>query len=472
MDELRARRDRAAADADMVELRLDSVGSPDVESGLAGRTRPAIVTCRSRLEGGSFAGSETERRQVLAAAVASDAEYVDLEWSAGFTDLIAQRAGRGIVLSMHDFDGMPDDLDDRVRAMVATGAEIVKVAVRARHLRDCVRLLEMRRRFAAARMVVIGMGEAGLPTRVLAARFQSAWIYAGDGVAPGQAPVWELKTEFGIDRISEITVVFGVVGAPARHSVSPAMHNAGFAELGIDAAYLPLPTTDLEDFFAFARGMHLAGASVTIPFKVDVLAHLDQVDERARRIGAVNTIALRDGRWVGTNTDGDGFLASLGTEPVAGVRATILGTGGAARAVAAALRSSGATVTLAGRDASRARTVAADLGVVGAGRPIPPGSWDLLVNATPVGMVPAIGDTPFAEGRFDGRLVYDLIYNPSQTRFMREAAEAGCRVIGGLVMLVAQARRQAEWWTGRAPSANVLRQAAAWRLETFERNPR
>ncbi len=464
MEELRARRDQAATEAEMVELRLDGVAAPEIGAAISGRICPVILTCRSRLEGGSFAGSESERRALLAAAVASDAEYVDIEWSAGFTDLVARRDGRGIVLSMHDFGGVPDDLDERVRRMLSTGAAVVKVAVLTRALRDCVRLLELRRRFADARMIVIGMGDTGLSTRVMAARYRSEWIYAGAGVAPGQIPIADLKTEFGIDRVTADSAVYGVVGTPARHSVSPAMHNAGFAELGIDATYLPLPASDLDDFMAFARGMSLAGASVTIPFKVDMIGKLDSIDAGARRVGAVNTIAFRDGQWIGTNTDGDGFLAPLAGESLAGARATILGNGGAARAVACALRSRAARVTLSGRDPARARSVAAELGVEAVDGPIPPGSWDLLVNATPVGMTPRADDTPFAGGRFDGRLVYDLIYNPPQTRFMREAGNAGCRVIGGLEMLVAQARRQADWWVGRTPSADVLRRAAVWRL--------
>jgi 3-dehydroquinate dehydratase/shikimate dehydrogenase len=468
--DLVSRRDAAAGDADMVELRLDGLARPEVAGALRGRTCPVVVTCRPEREGGRFRGSEDERHRVLADAIDSDADWVDLEWSAGLTSLIAGRQGRGVVLSMHDFGGIPDDLEGRVGAMLATGAEVVKVAVTPHRLGDCVRLLGLRSTFPGARIIVLGMGEAGLSTRVMAAKFGSPWTYAGDGVAPGQVPIADLRTEFRFDRISESTALYGVVGGPARHSVSPAMHNAGFAALGVDAAYLPFPTSDLEDFVRFARGMGVSGVSVTIPFKVSMMARLDHADDEVRRVGAVNTIAMRDGRWFGTNTDVDGFLEPLVGETLAGARATILGNGGAARAVAIALRSRGADVVLAGRDQSRAGLVAAELGVRSTPRPIAPGSWDLLVNATPVGMVPRIDESPFVDGRFDGRLVYDLVYNPPQTAFMRAGAAAGCRVIGGLDMLVAQARRQAAWWTGRAPDAEVLRRAAEWRLARLPRS--
>ncbi len=466
---IRAERDTAGREADLVELRLDSAERPDVGAAIEGRRTPVMVTCRPRREGGRFAGSEAERREVLTRAIESDAEWVDLEWSAGFEDLVARRKGRGVVLSMHDFTGLPGDLDERVRSMLRCGAEVIKVAVTARRLEDCVRLLAIRSRFPDARMVLLAMGEAGLSSRVLAAKFGSPWTYAGEGIAPGQLPILQLRREFHFDRLSASSVVFGIVGGPARHSVSPAMHNAGFAELGVDAAFLPFPTSDLGDFISFARGLGLSGASVTIPFKVAMLDHLDDADETVRRAGAVNTIAIKSGRWLGTNTDGDGFLQPLSGEELSGCRATILGYGGAARAVAVALLSRGARVCLTGRNARRAHEVATELGA-GAG-PLSPGSWDLLVNATPAGMVPDTGGTPFPEGRFDGRIVYDLVYNPPETRFMREGAAAGCRVIGGLDMLVAQAQRQAAWWTGRTPSAQVLRDAAVWRLARSHRSP-
>ncbi len=467
MADLRVKRDQAAAGADLLELRLDGVDHPDVPGALQGRTRPAIVTCRPVWEGGQYTGPEGDRRALLAAAFDEGAEYVDLEWRAGFDDLIARRRGAGIVLSMHDFDGVPADLESRVRAMLGTGAEVVKIAVMARRLTDCLPLLDLKLRFSGARLILIAMGEAGLPTRVLAARFGSPWTYAGEGAAPGQVDVARLTHEFGVRRLTEQSAVYGIVGRPVHHSLSPAMHNAAFTDLGVDAVYLPLPAGDLAEFFAFARGIGLQGASVTTPFKIDVIGHIDHLDDRAARIGAVNTIVGRDGQWHGTNTDGEGLLSPLAGLALVNVRATVLGTGGAARAAAVALRAAGATVTLAGRDAARARRVAAGIGVGGIARPVPPGSWDLLINATPVGTHPETSATAFPEGTYDGSLAYDLVYNPPVTRFLHDAAAAGCRTIGGLDMLVAQAQGQTAWWLGIRPPDHVLRDAARARLASF-----
>ncbi len=462
--ELRARRDAAARDADIVELRLDTVTDPDVAGALAGRTGPVILTCRASWEGGRFAGAEDERRRLLEAAVASDAEFVDLEWKGGFGDLVRRRAGRGIVLSSHDFDGVPADLEDRARAMAGAGAEVVKIAAAVSRLGACADLLAVSRRFAPGRSVVLGMGEAGIVTRVCAAAFGSAWSYAGAAVAPGQITPARMIREFGFRRIRTETALFGVLGRPVSHSLSPVMHNAGFGALGVDAVYLPLPAADFEDFLAFERAFPLSGVSVTAPYKADAMAIASEHAPLVRETGAANTLTRVGGRFVADNTDVDGFLEPLADVGLRGMRAAILGNGGAARAAARALRDRGATVTIFGRDPERAAASASRVGVSAATRPVPADSWDLLVNATPVGTHPGDAESAFPEAGYGGSLAYDLVYNPPETTFLREARAHGCRTIGGLDMLVAQARLQQQRWLGRAPGADTLRDAALWKL--------
>src|SRR4029453_1554542 len=182
---------------------------------------------------------------------------------------------------------------------------------------------------------------------LLASRLRNRWTYAGDGVAPGQIPAARLLGEFGFRRIHADAALFGVVGKPIAHSLSPVMHNAGFNALGINAVYVPLAASDADDFVTFARDMHMAGASITAPFKVDMLSRGAEGGERAGRVGGVNTLIVRDGRWIGANTDVDGFLTPLiGRMALKGTRATVLGAGGAARAVVVALCSQGASVTV------------------------------------------------------------------------------------------------------------------------------
>jgi 3-dehydroquinate dehydratase/shikimate dehydrogenase len=465
MTALRRHRDAASAEgADLVELRLDLVADPDVAAALAGRRTPVIVTCRAQWEGGGFKGSEEERLAILTAALAQGAEYVDLEFKAGFDKLIRANRGRHIVLSMHDFDGVPGDLPDRVRAMRSSGAEVVKVAVQAQSLFDTLSLLDLRDE--DSRSVFVGMGPCGLPTRLLPAHFGSQWTYAGDAHAPGQVPAERMLKEFRFREITERTALYGIVGYPLGHSISPSMHNAVFRAAGIDAVYVPMPAANADDFLEFAKALHVRGASVTIPYKVDLFKRVDAADQVSTQVGAVNTLKRHQTKWLGRNTDVSGFLAPLrGRVQLRGMRAAVLGAGGAARGVAVALSTSGAEVSVYARNPDRAAEISRLVNRKPTGLALPPAkSWDLIVNATPVGTFPNIEESPMPADAFDGKIAYDLVYNPPETQFLKDAAAAGCEAIGGLDMLVAQAEDQSDWWLGRRPPAGLMREAAMARL--------
>lgn len=463
---LRARRDEAARLADLVELRLDTVRDPDVAGALAGRSTPVIVTCRAAWEGGHFQGSEEERLRLLEQAWQAGAEYVDVEFAAWTARWIEKTRGERLVVSRHDFQGVPRDIADVHRAMAATGAAVVKLAVTARRLADTLPLLALRPP-GPQRQVVLAMGAPGLVTRLLPARFCSAWSYAGDGVAPGQLPADRMRREFRFGEVTAEAALFGLVANPIGHSVSPAMHNAAHRADRRDAIYLPLQAADAGDFLAFAAAIGLYGASVTVPFKVDLLPHC-LPDALAARVGAVNTLVREGGRWLGRNTDVDGLLAPLAARlDLHGLRATVLGAGGAARGAAVALAGAGARVTVCARRPEAAASVAGAAGVGWAPMPPAPGSWDVLVNATSAGMHPNVHETPWPDARLDGRLVYDLVYNPRQTRLLAEAAAAGLATLDGLPMLVAQAERQHELWTGHRPSPGVMLDAAITALDAF-----
>jgi 3-dehydroquinate dehydratase type I len=204
MEELRRARD-AAAFADLIEVRLDLVDRPDALGAIEGRRRPVLVTCRAEWEGGGFRGSEEERERLLSEAQNAGAEFVDVEARAEFVSTITRRRrGRGIVLSLHAFGEPPSDLEDRARAMRSTGAEVVKIVIEAHRLDDMLPLMRLASRSdftdpdGMDGHVLLAMGQAGVPTRVLAARMRNRWTYAGDGVAPGQLPAARLLGEFGI----------------------------------------------------------------------------------------------------------------------------------------------------------------------------------------------------------------------------------------------------------------------------------
>jgi 3-dehydroquinate dehydratase/shikimate dehydrogenase len=459
MAELRARRDRVQ-EADLVELRLDGVRDLDVAGALAGRTLPVIVTCRPAWEGGRFDGGEGERRAILTAAARLGAEYVDVEWKAG-ADLVAACSASRCILSHHDFDGVPSDLSDRVRAMRAMDAEVVKVAVMARSLRDCVRL-----KHALAgdtNHVALAMGTAGLLTRLWPAWIGSLWTYGGTA-APGQIPVRDLIHRYRARTSTMATRAFGVAGRPILHSASPAMHNAAFAAIGRDAVYLPLETACADELLAVADELGLDGVSVTIPLKQALCQSPISLDATSRQIGAVNTLRRGPAGWEGRNFDVAGFLAPLQARriPLGGRRACVLGAGGSARAVVAALAGEGADVGVSARRRAAAEDLAKTFGVRAIAWP-PASDWDLLVNTTPVGMWPQVAESPLAPSALreaTGRLVYDLVYNPRDTHLLAQARAAGATTIDGLEMLMSQACRQFEWWTGADAPEDVMAAAA------------
>ncbi len=463
MAELRHRRDLVQG-ADLVELRLDGVCDLDVAGALAGRRTRVVVTCRPTWQGGRYDGDEQARVAILESAWTLGADYVDVE--DGTADQLMRRSGGArIVRSFHDFERVPADASARLRALLASGAEVVKMAAMTHRLADVVTLAHLART-ANGRAVVIGMGPCGAASRILAAQFGSPWTYAGDGVAPGQLPLARMRDEFHVPLVTGHTAVYGLVGQPVDHSLSPAMHNAAFRAAGLDAVYVPLAAADFADFEHFATAFRVQGVSVTAPYKLD--AHRASVGVTSTAgLGAINTLRHTDGGWEGRNTDIEGFLAPLAGRDLRGARVSVLGAGGAARGVAAALSREGARVCLHARRSDAARATAAACGVVAGPWP-PDDDWNILVNATPVGTAPRVDDMPLRlSGALAGRLVYDLVYNPAETALLRHARRHGADVIGGLPMLVAQAAAQFHWWTGLQPSSSLMLEAARTRLDAL-----
>ena len=455
MADLRRARD-CVQDADLVELRLDGVTDVDVAGALAGRTRPVVVTCRPKWEGGRFDGDEATRLRLLAEAIRLGAEYVDVEWMADWRTLpTGDRTA--LVLSTHDYERVPPDLARRVRAMRAASTPFLKVAVMANRLRDC---LAVREAVQGDQVIAIAMGSAGQLTRLCPWFTGSPWTYAGSA-SPGQVSARVLAGIYRVRRTTPSTTVYAIAGTPLAHSASPFMHNTAFVDAQMDAVYIPLETDDAEEFFAVADAIGLNGASVTAPLKSRVIGPQVEGDELARRIGAVNTLRRRNGRWESRNFDVAGFAAPLERRGVklAGRRAVVAGAGGAARAAVWALKALGARVDVAARRADQAEALAREFHVTAAPWPLA-GSWDVLVNATPIGTWPRNGDSPISTTEARGGVVYDLVYNPPETRLLSAAREAGAQTISGLEMLVAQACQQFEWWTGQSAPLTAIERGA------------
>jgi shikimate dehydrogenase len=263
--------------------------------------------------------------------------------------------------------------------------------------------------------------------------------------------------------ITARTALCGIVLHPAGHTRSPAMHNAAFEALGLDARYLAfdVPPERLADAIRGARALGVRQLAISIPHKQAVLGLLDRVDETARRIGAANTATLRDGRFEGANTDWIGAVRALERAgALAGRRAVVLGAGGAARAVVFGLLARGACVRVLGRTPARAEALARELGARGAGplAALTETPFDVLVNATSVGLRSAESPVP-AEALRAGAVVMDAVYDPPDTRLLREARERGCATVAGKWMLVEQAAEQIRLWTGREPPLDVMARA-------------
>jgi 3-dehydroquinate dehydratase/shikimate dehydrogenase len=474
---LRRARDEAGRRAGLVELRLDALqpGELDVAAALEGRSCRVVVTCRPTWEGGKFDGAEEDRLRVLKRAAELGAEFVDVEWKAiQRLDMVAPPTR--VVVSHHEFaPGVPADLESRLTAMrreaSARGADsIVKIAIMAAAPRDCAVL----RRLVFGRMsdtaivhptIAIAMGPAGVLSRTLPAKFSSAWTYAGSA-APGQMTVAQIIDQFAADRVSPRTRVFGIAGKPLAHSASPAMHMSAFRAEGVDAVFVPVETCDADELADVADALDFEGLSVTAPLKTAVLSYAAP-DDAARAIGAVNTLRRDASGWQARNYDAPAFRAPLESRglDLAGKRAVVLGAGGAARAAVAGLVALGARVEIAARNAARAAELAAALSVSRCPWP-PSGRAAIVVNATPVGTSSHIGTpdggeaTPIPAGALSVEAAYDLVYNPPDTVFLQHARAAGAKTIGGLEMLVAQASRQFEWWTGRRVASDVFERAA------------
>jgi len=256
------------------------------------------------------------------------------------------------------------------------------------------------------------------------------------------------------------TRLFGVFGNPVTHSLGPAIHNAAFGAIGLNAVYLAFGLEEAKGATEAMRQLNMGGASVTIPHKTGVMAYLDEVDDTARKIGAVNTIVNRHGRLLGFNTDADGAMRALETQgSVAGKKVALIGAGGAARAIGYGILQRGGTLLIANRSEERGRALAEDLGAgFSSLSALNLGEVDILVNATSVGMVPRTEAVPIPlDGLTSRTLVMDIVYNPLTTALLAEARAKGCTTVDGMSMFVFQAVAQFELWTGREAPVDLMR---------------
>jgi len=467
-----------------VELRLDWLAS-DAERARflrwlgKRRLRNAtfLATCRRREGGGKFAGGVDRQLYWLTQAREAGCQWCDLE-----VETLRKLPGQSvreypvpprILLSVHDFERTPD-LPSRMDPPAHGAVDAVKIAAEARTIQDSVRLLRLARN--SRNFVAVPMGEAGLPARILALREGSALAYApvAAATAPGQVSLDEMKHLYRAHALSRRTRVYGVIGDPIGHSLSPLLHNTGYLARRLDAVFLPFLVRQLADFLSAVPEFGIRGFSVTLPHKQTILKHLRECEPLAADIGAVNTVVVRrDGSLYGCNTDYLGVLRALEKKlPIKGSRALLFGAGGAARAAAFALSRAGANVAICARREKAAKELARAVGgEVLPRRALRTESFDAILNATPVGMHPHGGISPLASGELHCRIVMDLIYRPQRTQLLKLAAQKGIAAVSGVEMFLAQGFAQWRIWTQKRPPEASMRRAvlAALRAEENSR---
>ncbi|MDX6528702.1 MAG: 3-dehydroquinate dehydratase / shikimate dehydrogenase [Blastocatellia bacterium] len=490
--ELAASIKSAAQFADVIELRLDYLADNErgqalafLRENLKHASSPILITFRAPEQGGQNTANPEARRSFWTSLISIlGSPFLDLE-----LDLVLSFAAERsleespidwsrVICSHHDFGGVALNLEQIYERMAATPARILKVAIQAQDATDCLpifRLLERAQR-EGRELIAIAMGQAGVMTRILGPSCGSFLTYGSiddeSATAPGQLTARELREVYRLDKIDRETEVIGLIGNPVGHSLSPHIHNAALGTAGVNAVYIPFEVRDAGEFMrrmahpgSRELGWNLRGLSVTAPHKSAVMNSLDWIDSAAQEIGAVNTIVIRGTELHGHNTDADGFITPLKRKfgSLGKARCAIVGAGGGARAALWALRREGADVALFVRDPDKARLASKELGVDSylvstasfAG-------FDIVVNATPLGTrgVREQDTTAVARQLRGVRLAYDLVYNPLETRFMREASAAGCETLGGIEMLLAQAAEQFKLWIAEEPDDEVMRAAA------------
>jgi 3-dehydroquinate dehydratase/shikimate dehydrogenase len=457
-----------------LEFRLDCLSDPAQGVEAMRHLRQSypdvfvVATCRAKQQRGGFGGSIERQLKILGEAAQAGATALDIEIE------VAEQAKRPVaelrrlapvIVSYHNFESTPA-LPPILRRLQRVAADAYKIATTARKPSDNLRLMQFARRAGRIPLIAIAMSEIGAASRILACCWGSLYTYAAPqgatGTAPGQFPAQAMRSLFRCEKLTSRTRVYGVIADPVAHSKSPLIHNRAFQARRLDAVYLPfrVPPAMLGDWMKAALELPVAGFSVTIPHKQRILRYLGAIDPLARRIGAVNTVWRKAGKWRGANTDAEGVTKPLSQLlRLRGASALIAGYGGGARAASIALANAGAKITITGRNLKMAQALARAAGgnalsVEEAARE----RFDVLVHATPVGMAPQTECCLFRDA-IPAELVFDMVYNPHETLLLRRAKEQGCQIIHGAEMLLEQAAAQFEIWTGESAPRTVMRNA-------------
>jgi 3-dehydroquinate dehydratase/shikimate dehydrogenase len=458
-----------------LEFRLDYLDKPilampKLKQFLADNTAvTAIATCRRAANNGKFAGNIAAEVEVLTKAAEAGFQIADLELESAEhlkkAELQALRdTGIALIVSYHDFHATKDleAIYDRIQPFKP---DFIKIVSTAKSLSDNVTMMRFLERMEDhSNIIAICMGDAGIISRVLGVRAGSAFTFAaataGEETGPGQIAARTLIETYRIDQVDAATKVYGVAGNPIRSSLSPIMMNTAFRRETVNAVYLALQTTKVSDLLKLVHEIPIQGLSVTMPLKQEIMAHLEHTDPLSAKIGAVNTVLRQEGKLYGFNTDVAGIVGPIEKRlSLRGAKVLVLGAGGAARAAVFGCRDKGAEVFILNRTPETAQKLARQSGAKTIKKDaVAKTAFDVIINATPVGMAGQKG-APILEAKdLNTKLVFDLVYNPLETPLLRMARQQNIPIITGIEMFVQQGARQFEIFTGKpAPEEEMLR---------------
>lgn len=461
-----------AEGADLVELRLDyfkNLNKENIKKLIKNCRKPVILTNRKKSEGGLFGGNESRRIGILKNALDCGAGYVDIEYSSdknSIKNLIQNKKTTKVIVSCHNFKETPDNVREIYNNIKNLNPDLIKIVAKANSVTDNFRLFELIKDADKEKKNIIAfcMGPYGQFGRIMSLILGSKITYAsmekGKESADGQLSLSEMLNHYRIKKISKNTKIAGLIGNPVEHSWSHIMHNAGFDELGMNAVYLKFQVDKLKEFIGYFKQLNTLGFSVTIPHKIGVIGYLDKIDKKAKAIRAVNTVVKKNGRLIGYNTDYEGAIQALKSKTsIKNKNAVILGAGGSARAIAYGLREEDANAIILNRNIGKAKSLADYFGCeYGSLNNLKDINYDILINATSVGMHPNVDESAIPSKSIKkNSVVFDIVFNPFKTKLLEDAEKKGCTIIPGFEMLFYGAMLQFRLWTGKSAPEKAMR---------------
>jgi 3-dehydroquinate dehydratase / shikimate dehydrogenase len=449
---------------DAIELRLDyffELNVAKIKQLKKEFSLPMIFTLRKHSQGGLFSNSEVEHLTLIKKLAALEPEYIDLEYDVATEFAIKlkqQHPAIQLICSYHDFQQTPDNLAQLLNNMKHAVYSIYKIVTFAQSTLDCLKMLQfVQAANADTKLTGFCMGKFGTPSRILGAVVGNILHYASVDaveVAPGQLSLSDMLNIYHLRTLNSDTKIFALLGNPVAQSPGHIVHNQAFQQLNKNALYvkLNLKPTELKYFFDLIKTLPFGGFSITIPYKQDVIAYLDKIDDHAKSMNSVNTVVINNGKLIGYNTDAKGALAAIENKmKVANKKIVIIGAGGTARAIGHEALQRGAQVVYLNRTVQKARDLAAEMRCAAYGFDdlvtVKTAGYDILINTTPLGMSGHSDALPVpTDFLIPHSVIMDVVYNPVHTPLLKAAQALNCIVIYGYEMFINQAVLQLRLW--------------------------